>query len=79
MSLRISEYEDNILQWLVAEHNNEVICFCYASKWKGRCAYRRSVETTVYLDPTATSKGWGTKLYSVIFSKLSEIGIHAII
>ncbi|MFV8784014.1 arsinothricin resistance N-acetyltransferase ArsN1 family B [Microbulbifer sp. SA54] len=79
MSLRISECASNNLPWLVAEHNNEVIGYCYASKWKGRGAYRHSVEATVYVDSTAGSKGWGSRLYSALFAKLAEIHVHAVI
>ncbi|WP_226705031.1 arsinothricin resistance N-acetyltransferase ArsN1 family B [Microbulbifer elongatus] len=79
MSLRISECEVNNLPWLVAEHENLVIGYCYASKWKGRCAYQHSVEATVYLDLAAASKGWVSELYSALFAKLVEINVHAVI
>ena len=79
MSHRILECYENGLPWLVAEHEGEVVGYSYASKWKGRCAYRHSVEATVYLDRTAVSQGWGSKLYSDLFAKLAKNGIHAII
>ena len=79
MSQRISECQDNGLPWLVAEHANKIVGYAYASKWKGRCAYRYSVEATVYLDRAATSKGWGTGLYTELFSRLAENGVHAVI
>ncbi|WP_043319746.1 arsinothricin resistance N-acetyltransferase ArsN1 family B [Microbulbifer sp. HZ11] len=79
MTLRILECQENGLPWLVAEYEGEVVGYSYASKWKGRCAYRHSVEATVYLDRTAVSKGWGSKLYSDLFSKLAKSGVHAVI
>ena len=48
------------LPWLVAEDDGEIIGYAYASRWKGRCAYRYSVEVSVYLSHLITSKGWGT-------------------
>jgi hypothetical protein len=52
MVLRLQETTQS-LPWLVTEDKNKVLGFCYASKWKGRCAYRYSVESTVYLRPNA--------------------------
>ncbi len=67
------------LPWLVLEENNQVVGYAYATKWKGRCAYRHSVETTVYLDPAAKSKGYGSQLYAALIAKLRERSIHAAI
>ncbi len=78
MSKRIEESSSN-LPWLVAEENGIVIGYAFASKWKGRCAYRHSVETTVYLSPAVTSKGWGTKLYNSLFDALKTSGFHTAI
>ncbi|WP_334313366.1 GNAT family N-acetyltransferase [Psychrosphaera algicola] len=79
MVARIDECKTNGLPWFVAIDENQIIGYCYASKWKGRCAYRYSVEATVYLSPTATSKGWGTQLYNQLLSQLTEQGIHAVV
>lgn len=78
---RIEEGLSNNLPWLVAEHEHEheVVGYCYAGKWKGRCAYRHSVEATVYLDTSATSQGWGSKLYAGLLNKLAEIDVHTVI
>ncbi|HEV7431928.1 MAG TPA: GNAT family N-acetyltransferase, partial [Steroidobacteraceae bacterium] len=51
----------------------------YASRWKGRCAYRYSVESTVYLEPLAVGQGLGTALYSALFARLQELGCHVVI
>jgi phosphinothricin acetyltransferase len=71
------------LPWLVAEYSGEdgteVIGYAYASSWKGRSAYRHSVEVTVYLNHLATAKGWGTKLYQALFTELKQQSIHAAI
>ncbi|MBD3894996.1 N-acetyltransferase [Halomonas sp. ML-15] len=76
---RIEECQGGNLPWLVAVHYGKVIGYCYASKWKGRCAYRHSVEATVYLDPAATAKGWGTRLYMSLLAELESLKIHAVI
>jgi phosphinothricin acetyltransferase len=67
------------LPWLVFEDQNRILGYAYASKWKGRCAYRYSVESTVYLSPAATGKGIGSTLYEALISQLKEQGFHSII
>ncbi|MGL6159284.1 arsinothricin resistance N-acetyltransferase ArsN1 family B [Microbulbifer sp.] len=79
MEERTSEIEHSGLPWLVAEHSGEVLGYAYASKWKGRCAYRFSVETTVYLAPGAGGKGIGSLLYQALFDALAEKGLHSVI
>lgn len=51
MASRLSDTRSKGLPFLVAEHESQVVGYAYASAWKGRCAYRYSVETTVYLAP----------------------------
>ena len=79
MAERIRESQSLGLPWLVAEEGDEVVGYAYASKWKGRCAYRFAAEVTVYLSTTATSKGWGTKLYEALFAALKHGAIHTVI
>lgn len=76
---RIEECGSNALPWLVAENDGQLIGYCYATKWKSRSAYRYSVEATVYLDPNATAKGWGSALYQALLEQLKSRGIHAVI
>ena len=64
MATRIRDTLAVTLTWLVAEVSGHVAGYAYASKWKGRCAYRFAVETTIYLDPDTTGDGLGTKLYA---------------
>ena len=53
MTTRVADVTAAKLPWLVAQGSNGVSGFAYASRWKGRCAYRHTVETTVYLEPSA--------------------------
>jgi len=79
MAERIREVTEASLPWLVAEQDGMVVGYAYATKWKGRSAYRFSVECTVYLDPHVTRQGIGTQLYEVLFSQLREKGLHVVI
>ena len=65
--------------WLVIERNRDVVGFAYASRWKSRCAYRYSVESTVYLSPDVTGLGIGRQLYSELISVLRDRAIHSVI
>lgn len=79
MAERISETQSSNLPYLIAEENRAVLGYAYASKWKGRCAYRYTVEATVYLNPDSTGKGLGTKLYRELFKQLAELSYHMVI
>lgn len=79
IATRIKEVSDGALPWLVAEREGAVVGYAYASKWKGRCAYRYSVESTVYLDPAATGQGLGTLLYRALLDALCTRGLHVVI
>lgn len=67
------------LPWLVAEGREELAGYAYASKWKGRCAYRFAVEITVYLDAAYQGRGLGTQLYRALFDALRTAGMHTVI
>ena len=76
---RINNVQKSGFSWLVAIENEKVIGYAYSSKWKDRTAYRNTAEVSVYLSHTTKSKGWGTKLYEVLFSGLRGKAIHIVI
>lgn len=76
---RIRQVESDSLPWLVFELSEEVIGYAYATRWKERSAYRRSVETTIYLDPAVLGAGYGSQLYNALMSDLRQRGVHAVI
>ena len=61
------------------EDEGQVVGYAYASRWKSRCAYRYSVETTVYLSSAATGKGFGSLLYEHLIAELRQRSIHSLI
>lgn len=65
--------------WLVAEDAGQLVGYAYAGKWSGRCAYRTTVECTVYLDPAVIGRGVGTRLYSALFDILRSRSMHVAI
>lgn len=77
---RISTVQSGNLPWLIAEDaSGNVIGYAYATKWRERFAYRFSVEVTVYLSPTYTGNGVGSKLYNALFTELKSRSIHCVI
>jgi L-amino acid N-acyltransferase YncA len=57
-------------------HNPKVT---HASKWNGRCAYRHSAESTVYLDQNATRRGYGRLLYAELVAQLIAVDMRAVL
>jgi phosphinothricin acetyltransferase len=78
MQNRIKETIDS-LPWIVFEENNTILGYAHASKWKGRCAYRFTAETTVYLDEKARGRGIGSQLYSELINRLKALNYHTAI
>lgn len=76
---RLAEAHAASLPFLVAERGGQVCGYAYASKWKGRCAYRFSVEVTVYVDRAHGAQGIGSALYARLLPLLQQQGIHAAI
>ena len=65
--------------WLVYTEGDKILGYAYASEWKSRCAYKHSVETTVYLRPEAKGNGVGSLLYKELLKLLKERKLHAAI
>jgi L-amino acid N-acyltransferase YncA len=65
--------------WIVYEAEGRILGYAYAGAWKSRCAYRNSVETTVYLTADAAGKGIGSGLYHRLLERLQQQGLHAAI
>jgi len=63
--------------WVVWEDEGRLLGYAMASEWKSRCAYRFSVETTIYLDPGAAGRGIGTILYQDLLERVAAAGHHS--
>jgi L-amino acid N-acyltransferase YncA len=79
MCVRLQEVQGASLPWLAAVQAGEVVGYAYAARWKGRSAYRFSVEVTVYVEQGRGSRGIGSKLYRHLAAMLRSGGIHAAI
>lgn len=48
--------------------------YAYAGVFKGRAAYDRSCEVTIYVDPDAEGRGFGRQLYEALEEELKARG-----
>ena len=48
--------------------------YAYAGVFKGRAAYDRSCEVTIYVDPEAKGRGFGRQLYEALDEELNARG-----
>ncbi len=79
MAARVAETVGGGLPFLIAHAEGTPLGFAYASKWKGRCAYRHSAETTIYVGRDHWRCGVGTALYVRVLDILQRGGYHAVI
>ena len=79
MSERIRENLEADLPWVVCEEKGELLGYALTSRWKSRCAYQYSLESTVYLKPGATGRGLGSALYESLIERVRERNYHTLI
>lgn len=65
----------NKYPYLVAERNNKILGYAYASPFKERAAYDWAVETTIYVDKTMEKMGIGKILYDSLEKVVSAQNI----
>ena len=63
-------------QIVVAERAGAVLGYAYSTVFRGRAAYDRTVETTVYVHKDAHRLGIGTALYADLFRRLGSADVH---
>lgn len=56
-----------------------VIGFAYATFWRARPAYDRTVEETIYLDDAATGRGIGTQLLTAVLDGARAAGARQVL
>ncbi len=67
------------LPWFVATENGEVLGYCYLSLYRERCAYRFTLEDSVYIAPALQGRGIGTVLLSRAVSWAEEHGFRQLV
>lgn len=67
------------LPFLVADSGEEILGFAYASPWRPKAAYRQTVEDTIYLSPSSTGQGLGSKLLAQLMEDCIKANIKEVI
>jgi phosphinothricin acetyltransferase len=62
--------------FLVAEEDGAVLGYAYASEFRDRPAYHRTVETSVYVHRDARGRRLGSALYDALLARLTADGYH---
>ncbi|MBL7808883.1 MAG: N-acetyltransferase, partial [Saprospiraceae bacterium] len=62
--------------YLVAEVDQRIVGYAYASDFRTRAAYQWSPESTIYLHPLYYGKGIGKMLYQKLFELLALQGYY---
>ena len=65
--------------YLIAELNNKVIGYAYASKYRLRSAYKYTIEDSVYVSPNSTGQGIGKNLLENIIQKCTALGYRQMV
>lgn len=65
--------------WLVAEEDGRVVGYASTSAMRNRAAYRWSVETGIYLTPSAQGRGTAHRLLSAHLALLQRQGFVTVI
>lgn len=76
MRARIEEIE-RAHAWYVADVGGEIAGYAYASAWRPRSAYRKSVETTVYVGEAHLGRRIGIALYGTLLPEIAKRGFHS--
>jgi L-amino acid N-acyltransferase YncA len=61
---------------LVVDDGGVVVGFAYSGGFRGRPAYARTRETSIYLAPSAVGRGAGRSAYSRLIDLLRADGMH---
>ena len=64
---------------LVAESEGKVIGWASLGEYSGRCAYRFTLESSVYLSPAARGRGLGLAIMTELLARVPEGEYHSVL
>lgn len=65
--------------FIVYEENDEILGYAYASTFRTKPAYNKTVELTIYLKHNTLGKQIGKKMYSELIQQLKAENYHVLI
>ena len=79
MAARMKALLDGKFPYFVAELDNAIVGYAYASLYRTRPAYRFTVEDSVYVDPAAQRRGIGKALLEKLIEDCTALGFRQMI
>lgn len=79
MARRRAEVQQKNLPYLVAELNDIVVGYAYATLYRPRRAYRFTVEDSIYIHPGHIGKGLGKILLTELIQACEQSGVRQMI
>ena len=79
MRSRIATVQAEGYPFVVWDESGEISGYAYASRFRDRAAYARSVESTIYLRPDAVGRGIGSALYRDLLERLRGADTHVVV
>lgn len=79
MVARLKKLTKTGLPWFVVIEEEKVLGYCYLSLYRERCAYRFSLEDSIYIAPAFQGKGIGKLLLSQAITWAEEHGFRQLI
>jgi phosphinothricin acetyltransferase len=67
------------LPYLVAEGQDRVLGYCYASPYRTRSAYRFAVEDSIYIDQAEIGRGLGRALLTELIERCTRLGYRQMV
>jgi phosphinothricin acetyltransferase len=62
--------------FVATQQDGQVVGYASSSRFRPKPGYATSVETSIYVAPEATGKGFGLKLYTALFQALEGQDLH---
>lgn len=67
------------LPYMVAEREERVVGYCYASPYRTRSAYRFTLEDSIYVDAAVIGRGIGRALLSELIERCAALGYRQMV
>ena len=66
--------------WLVyIDNNDNLLGYAYMGPYHARCAYRKTAEVSIYLEPLIQGQGIGSRLMTELLEQTAPLPIHTLI
>ena len=79
MTARAQSVQKKCLPYLVAEVDEQIAGYAYASPYRPRAGYRFTLENSVYLHPEFSKQGIGLQLLQALLAQCRSLGYREMI